>query len=138
MKFGEVRAPTPRQIPVGCEVERMLVAAGAGRAVVLEVSGANLEAQMMYDSSLLHTFVDDWCPDEEGIRVWEGVPEARWHSEECGTRTEFDGYKFAPEGFRDPTPEEWEAVRTKKRPWPYVGVLKDQAEGIWPERERDS
>jgi len=115
----------------------MLVASGSGRSVVLDVSGVNVEAQMMYDSSLLHAYVEGWCHDEEGIRVWEGVPVPTW-SGDAGSRTEFDGYKFAPEGFRDPTPEEWEAVRTKKRPWPYVGVLKDQAEGIWPERERDS
>lgn len=122
MKVGYCVASQPREIPASSEVERMLVAVGTGRAVVLEVSGACVEAEMMNDAEGLHREVQDWCPSEEGICVWEGVPEGQWCGE-FGARTEFDGYKFAPEGFRDPTPEEWEAIRAKKRPWPYVGAF---------------
>lgn len=110
-------------------MERMLVAVGHGLAVVLEVSGSALEAEMANDPGGLHDEVLEACRDEEGILVWEGVPNPQWSGDHyLSSATEFEGYQYDPAGFREPTLEEWEAIRAKRRPWPYVGALKEQAE----------
>jgi hypothetical protein len=50
----------------------------------------------------------------DGVSVWEGVYEWSFTSFECPTDGEWN-----PKGsYREPTDEEWEALRRKECPWP--------------------
>lgn len=96
---------------------RAVVAMGEHDGVVLWHIGAHIHDEIQNVGSKLSDLGLDDAP--QGISVWEGV----WVGHETHT---FDGteYESHPSGkFREPTDEEWAAIRKGDCPWETIEWL---------------
>lgn len=101
---------------------RAVIACYGGTGIVICTVGGHVETLMRESGSrMLDSLGLDDAPD--GITVWEGafLPGSGRPSPITG---EHDDLELAG-AFRDPTPEEWEAITEKRTPW-------DRAEWVKP------
>lgn len=101
-------------------IERIAVAFGAkGRNAVLAFVGESfaLEDDQSGEDEFYASLTDLFGEGHEGILVWEGWPKAQHCQSDWEGAYDFDGWSFVKGEWRDPTEEEWLALRQGYNPW---------------------
>lgn len=104
-------------------IEKMMVAFGQGRAVILAFSGKIIEGEAMNVG--LADFVDEIGEgDKDGsIEVWEGTLKYDCTPASPNGPEEWDGPFFGGGIWRAPTQGEVALLITGQPVWPYVGLM---------------